>query len=591
MALEQNDWNDPANAPDEGEESYSFIEEHVKKRPLDRRKLFRDVLRIVLAGALFGAAAGLVFFFIVQNALPVGSSGGSLLTEAPDVIAVASPTPEPEEDVTAIAATSGASTEDAANAQTGSDKSGNEKYDSSTDNTSETKGGKNDSSMNNSSEKRGGEDGSSMSNTSETKEGKTGSSTKDSSEKTETGDGKAGSSTKDNSEKMETGDGKAGSTTKESSDKKESKDGKNASSSKNNGKDTSAQANDKDGEPASAMNLTPTPTPTVEELETEALRSYERVQAAFRRISAETLRHMAIVTSTHSAVSGIFSTGEADSTSSALILGRDNRRIFLLLDHLPAGDVHQVTFANGASAAARLCATDPTTNLTVLTVLLRDLDAETRATLTPAELGNSYSLKNGDLVLAVGAPLGIQGEYCFGSVMSTEHPYYVTDREYGLLTTSMQGAANASGFLVDTRGSIVGIFADRLSPEGTTVITAIPISAIKTLLTKLMNGEELVSFGIMGRDISLEEGEKLSVPDGIYVLYAAEDSAALEAGIRMGDIITTINGKMIKSLRLLEEELYRHKVGDSLTVTILRPGPEDYVEITCEVVLDALEAE
>ena len=58
-----------------------------------------------------------------------------------------------------------------------------------------------------------------------------------------------------------------------------------------------------------------------------------------------------------------------------------------------------------------------------------------------------------------------------------------------------------------------------------------------------------------------------------------------------GDIITTINGKMIKSLRLLEEELYRHKVGDSLTVTILRPGPEDYVEITCEVVLDALEAE
>ena len=478
--FEQKDLNDSRN---EGEESYSFIEEHVRKRPFDRRKFLWGALRLLLSAIVFGAVAGFVFLLVTGDDLSRSRAELARLTEAPGL------TGSPEAESSPVL--SGPSKAPAA--------------------------------------------------------------------------GSADEETAPKASPAVSEPAKAADTAPDSK----------TDTSKSSGKKSSR--------------LTPTPTPTAEELETEALRSYERFQSAVNRIFEGTLRHRAFVTSTGGKEEGVFGSAGETRKAVGLILGKDSRRLFILLDHLPEGKKHQAEFFDSSAAPAKVFASDPSTGLTILAVQLRDLETVTLAACTPAELGNSYSLHRGELVLAVGTMPGEAGEYMRGTILSTERPYNVPDREYRLLTTDIPGAEDAAGFLVDTQGRVVGIFSDRFTPEGTNLISALPISMVKTLLTNMMNRENLVSLGIMGRDISAEESASLGVPAGIYVLYALEESAALEAGIRTGDVITGINGKEITSLLLLEEELYRHEPGDSLTVTLMRLCPEGYEEVSCEVILSILE--
>ena len=496
------DQDNQKHKQNEGEEPYSFIEEHVRKRPFDWRKFLWGALRLFLSAIVFGAVAGFVFVQV--------TGGEGLLRMKPDVALL---TEAPETSQAPGTRTAGSSARDASKTA--------ESTDASKLPVSETDGPK------------------------------TGNMTD--------------SARKD--------------------PKTTSSDGREASQDKSsNGRQEGS------GKKTSKITPTPTPTPTVEELEAESLRVCERFQAALGRVFEETLTHLAFVTSTSGEEDSIFGSAGEISKDAGLILGKDSRRLFILLEHLPQGKKHQATFADSSNAAARVFASDPSTGFTIMAVQLRELDAATLESCTPAELGNSYSLRRDDLVLAVGMTIGETCGYRRGTILTTDYPHNVPDREYRLLATDIPGAYGQDGFLVDKQGRVVGIYSDKFTPAGTDLITALPISMVKTLLTNMMNREKLVSLGIMGRDISVEEAEKLSVPTGIYVLYAEEESAALKAGIRTGDVIIGINGKEITSLLLLEEELYRHEPGDSLTVTLMRLCPDGYEEVTCEAILDPLEA-
>lgn len=496
-SFEQNEENTSRN---EEEESYSVIEEHVRKRPFDRRKFLWGVLRLFMSAIVFGTVAGFVFLLVTGGeGLSRLHAEVTLLTEAPEITkAVTSkpeePSPEPTEVPAAISETP-----------------------------------KNEPQ-------------------------------KDSSKKPSD----ASAETSKTPAAPDAGDSSKASVSPDTS--------KPAFGSAGSGKKPSRV----------------TPTPTAEELEAEAIRTYERFQAALNGVFEETCCHLAFVTSTEGEEKGIFGIAGKTTKTAGLILGKDSRRLFILLNHLPEGEKHQVTFADSTRVPARVFASDPSTGLTIMAASLRDLDDATLESCTAAELGNSYNLRRGDLVLAIGTTLCESGDYMRGTVLSTEYPHNVPDREYRLLSTDIPCPEKAEGFVADPQGRIVGVFSDKFTPEGTNLLAAIPISMIKTLLTNMMNREQLVSLGIMGRDISDDEAESLGIPAGIYVLFAEEESAALEAGIRTGDVVIGINGKEITSLLLLEEELYRHEPGDSLSVTLMRLSPDGYEEVSCEAILSKL---
>ena len=494
-SMEQDDQN---NIRNEGEEPYSFIEEHVRKRPVDRRRFLWGALRLLLSAIVFGTVAGFVFVLITGGIGLSNVRGGvALRTESPE---------RPESDGSGEMARTPTPTP--LSIENGRDEA---------------------------------EDTKTPAVTSPTEKAGTA--------------GEASASPAPDSETAAAGS-KASGFRGENSGKK-----------------------------ASRL----TPTPTAEELEREAIHIYERFQSALRRIFEENLCHRVLVTSNGGKKEGVFGASDDPQKMVGLILGEDSRRLFILLDHLPEGEKHQVTFSDSAQAPAKVYASDPLTGLTILAVQLRDVDDLTLTVCTPAELGNSYGIHPGNLVLVIGTVLGEEGGYLQGSILSAERPYEVPDREYRLLDTDIHSAEDASGFLLDMQGRVVGIFSDRFKPEGTDLISAIPISMVKILLTNMINRKKLVSLGVMGRDISVEEAENLDLPVGIYVVDSLEESAALEAGIRTGDVITEINGKEVTSVLLLEEELYRHEPGDSLTVTLMRPGSEGYEEVTCEAILGPLE--
>lgn len=517
-SFEKDNQKQPKN---EGEEPYSFIEEHIRKRPMDRRKFLWGALRLFLSAIVFGAVAGFVFVLVTGgDGLSRMNANAALLTEAPETSALprkATATPAVTDSV--------ASSEDSLKNPASSP-------DASASVSSQDVPSKKDP-------------------------------------KTPTA---AAELSKDSDS---------------SGDSEVSRNSGNSGvsvDSRNSGKASGTEAEGK-----KHARSTPTPTPTVEELEAEAVRTYERFQEALGKVFEQSRSHLAFVTSIGGQEEGIFGTGGKMSKAIGLIIGKDSRRLFILLGHLPGGEKHQVSFADSTTSPAKVFASDPSTGLTIMAAALRDLNAGTLEVCTPAKLGNSYSLHGGELVLAIGTMLSEMGDYMRGTILSADYPYNVPDREYRLLATDMPCAAGAEGYLVDTKGSVVGIFSDKFTPAGTSLIAALPISMVKTLLTNMMNREKLVSLGVMGRDISPEEAESLGVPAGIYVLYAEEESAALEAGIRTGDVITGINGKEITTLLLLEEELYRHEPGDSLTVTLMRLCPDGYEEVTCEAILNPLE--
>ncbi|MEE3377534.1 MAG: PDZ domain-containing protein, partial [Lachnospiraceae bacterium] len=142
--------------------------------------------------------------------------------------------------------------------------------------------------------------------------------------------------------------------------------------------------------------------------------------------------------------------------------------------------------------------------------------------------------------------------------------------------------------LYNTDGKVVGFIAQQYAPTGTGIITAIPISLMKSTIELLSNGSPIPYLGIRGQDISVSVSEKTGLPTGIYVTEALADSPAFAAGVQPGDIITVIDEKSVLTLRALHERLMDFVPGTEVSLTVLRNGAEGYVEIPLTVQIGEL---
>ena len=226
---------------------------------------------------------------------------------------------------------------------------------------------------------------------------------------------------------------------------------------------------------------------------------------------------------------------------------------------------------------------DPVSDLAVLYIAADGL--------TPAQFGDSDTLRVGDSVVAIGDPLGVElrGTMTDGIVSAISRDVQVDGRTMNLIQTNAAlNSGNSGGPLINSMGQVIGIntmkigaFADSSGVEG--LGFAIPSATVQEIVNQLLT-QGYVSgrpwLGIEGESFSTFYQRFYRIPRGVYITSVQSGSPAGTAGLQSGDIIVSVDGTAVSDMEDLDSLLYAHIPGDTMTLTIYRSGRQGDVTVT-----------
>ena len=158
-----------------------------------------------------------------------------------------------------------------------------------------------------------------------------------------------------------------------------------------------------------------------------------------------------------------------------------------------------------------------------------------------------------------------------------------------LRATGCRIASLARGYVLETTSQPQRVFKVQHADEDVEgMCFAIPVSNVKDIIENLMNSlaeDEKGYLGVGVNDVTEAIAEYYNWPVGVYVVNFSENSAAEEAGIRIGDIITGVNGVVVETANELIERVTSNRYGTKVTITLQRNVDGEYQEIEVEVVL------
>ena len=209
--------------------------------------------------------------------------------------------------------------------------------------------------------------------------------------------------------------------------------------------------------------------------------------------------------------------------------------------------------------------------------------------LTPAEFGDSDDLAVGELVVAIGNPLGFElyGTTTCGIVSAKNREVQLEDRTMKLIQTDAAiNSGNSGGMLLNSYGQVIGINSMKMgSSYGSASVEglgfAIPISDAKEIIMSLISDGYVTGrpqLGITGMTVTEKQAAQYDMPQGVYV-YSSDNSTA---DLQEGDIITAIDGTEITTMDELTEQKNLHKAGDTVTLRISRNGESMDMQITLQ---------
>ena len=193
-------------------------------------------------------------------------------------------------------------------------------------------------------------------------------------------------------------------------------------------------------------------------------------------------------------------------------------------------------------------------------------------------LGDSDKMRVGEWVIAIGQPYGLDHTVTTGVVSATGRPITIEDRNYKNLiqTDAAINPGNSGGPLLNLRGEVIAInTAVNVQAQG--IGFAIPTSTVSEVLKDLISGNKIVRpfLGISMSDINDEVRAEVGLStdiQGVLIVEVVSGSAAAQAGVARMDVITAIDGTKIESGTNLQEIVSRHKVGEKITLEIIRQG-------------------
>jgi len=247
-----------------------------------------------------------------------------------------------------------------------------------------------------------------------------------------------------------------------------------------------------------------------------------------------------------------------------------------------------VNFNDGSAARAHVIGTDPATDVAVI-------KAEGASGLKPATLGSSTNLQVGQEVVAIGSPFGLESTVTSGIVSALNRPVSVgqvagpssPDTTYPAIQTDAAiNPGNSGGPLVNMDGQVVGIDASIRTtgsslggePGSIGLGFAIPIDEVLPIVHQILNGQTPTHarLGVTVTDAKRDNG----LLTGAGVVSVSPGSAAAQAGLQKGDVITRVDGHVITSAESLVAMVRGHRPGQPVTLTVARGSGTQHVTVT-----------
>ncbi|MDR1547201.1 MAG: S1C family serine protease [Hungatella sp.] len=274
---------------------------------------------------------------------------------------------------------------------------------------------------------------------------------------------------------------------------------------------------------------------------------------------------------------------------SGVITASTNQELLVLTSDEAVEDAEaiRVAFSDGSEVQGTIKQTDKLSGMAIVSVSTADLGRALLEEIKAIPLGNSYSVKQGDLVVAIGGPAGMVHSAGYGFISYITKNVQITDGMTRILYSDVKGNARTGTFLMNTSGQIIGWVTDDYKNDDSKDMTAaMAISDYKTILEKISNGVPFPYFGIKGQEVSAVMNGN-GMPLGVYVVDVNADSPAYNAGIQCGDIIRTMGDETIVTMKDFQAVLEDSNPGDVITVSVSRNGREEYKEIQYQVTIGA----
>ena len=242
-------------------------------------------------------------------------------------------------------------------------------------------------------------------------------------------------------------------------------------------------------------------------------------------------------------------------------------------------DEIKVELTDDRTLSAKLVGTDKASDLAVLKV--------TAGNFHPIAMGNSENVKVGDVVLAVGNPLGVGQTVTMGIISAKGRSTGTGDGGYEdfLQTDAPINHGNSGGALVNTKGELVGINSQILSSnDGNIGIGfAIPSNMAKNVMDQLHTKGKVTraQLGVTVQGVTPEMAENLGLTQatGAIVSSVTPDSAAEKGGVKRGDVIQSFNGLPVHDTNTLRNRVAEAGPGSTADVVVLRDGSEKHLSV------------
>ncbi|KLG23043.1 serine endoprotease [Enterobacter roggenkampii] len=232
----------------------------------------------------------------------------------------------------------------------------------------------------------------------------------------------------------------------------------------------------------------------------------------------------------------------------------------------------KVQLSDGRKFDAKVVGKDPRSDIALIQI-------QDPKNLTAIKIADSDALRVGDYTVAIGNPFGL-GETVTSGIVSALGRSGLNAENYEnfIQTDAAINRGNSGGALVNLNGELIGINTAILAPDGGNIGIgfAIPSNMVKNLTAQMVQYGQVKrgELGILGTELNSElaKAMKVDAQRGAFVSQVMPNSSAAKAGIKAGDVITSLNGKPISSFAALRAEVGSMPVGSKITLGLLRDG-------------------
>jgi len=258
------------------------------------------------------------------------------------------------------------------------------------------------------------------------------------------------------------------------------------------------------------------------------------------------------------------------------------RGLIVTNDHVIA-DASEILVAlsDGREAVATVIGTDPRADVALIKI---DLDG-----LVAVDWADSDSLRVGDFCVAIGNPFGLGQTVTSGIVSALDRSGLgIEDLEDFIQTDASINPGNSGGALVDLTGKLIGINTAIVGPSGGNIGIgfAIPANMAVDIIDQLLEYGEVKrgELGIAAQPLTPELAQAFGINSrfGVVVGRIRRDSPAAKAGLTVGDVITSVDGKPVRDVRAVRNSIGLVRLGQRLELGVIRKGKQIRISVTVE---------